>query len=1132
MELLLELYLKVQQVNPLPVFTQESIIVQNAGMQHWLNMSLAQLRGVSLNYHYALPSQFLWKLAKNVAGEQAEADQQSYSREVLAWRIFHLFGDKHILNDNDFESVIGYWQTEPNTQKAQLKCYQFAVQLADLFEQYLVFRPDWLDHWQQGNFELNPLDQHTSANSQNNAIQQMHRWQGKLWFQLQQQIPYNPRTLIQQAGKNLTNNKAALPTRVSFFGINAMAPMWLSFIEKLSEHTQVHFFHLNPCADYWGDIQTEKQAFKHIEQWLALDDELSQNMGNPLLANLGQQGREFLSLLQQVSTYAIDAFEAIEEQHKTPSSNPILQRIQQDILHLSDQRTAGEHHTSGNIEKVIDDSITITSAHSPLREVQGLHDWLLAQLNEDDTLTPKDILVMCPQVEKYAPFIDAVFTRGWQELDSKIPPLPCSIADRVTKNSDPIVAAFLELLSVPDSRFEVNQLLAFLRVNAVQEKFNFSQSDLDKITLWLQQATIHWGLNNEHKALVLGVDEHDGTFTWEQGLQRLMRGFAFADEDDIFQNQRLVACVEGDDVLLLGQLMWVLEQLQWHAKQLLKARTPSQWQHYLTQLFDSCFSHTEEDSQRLIYQAINQLVEYCQAAHFEQKIDFLLIKDFLSQHFSEPDPGRQFMVGQVTFCSMLPMRSIPFKVIAILGLNDGEYPRQRTPTTFDLMQQTKARIGDRSRRGDDRYLFLEALISARKALYLSYQGHNIKNNAPLQPSLVLKELFDYLTNAYGWCFDVEKNNDIRQLPMQAFSEKNYQGTLPSFNGKWLDLIHRQATTDVLKIEPPSGKDEQASVVNTKNITITELIRFFQHPAKYFAEQQLNLSLVEHTVLLDDVEPFQPDQLISYLYKQDLLAAKLDQTSSSEQQQLQCEKLTQHYELSGKLPNLPSTEHVLKEWQNNADEFAHFILQQGLTAVQTYQGTLTFVLPDQQRIALTFELPLSQPAEAGTEPCVVFYRSSRAKAKDFLQLTLAQLCLQITKQPSDNVQVSSADNQTCLARVVQTQGCYFDTKAQQVTAYNVQPFENPEAVVLNLLTTFMAGNQQALLLNADIGQKHCTKPLTQQGFEKLWQDPNAIALVDDPYMHYFWPQVPIFETHVEQFEAVYQPLFRAVAKVKI
>ena len=433
-------------------------------------------------------------------------------------------------------------------------------------------------------------------------------------------------------------------------------------------------------------------------------------VGNPLLANFGQQGREFLALLQEYSTVDVELFVKASnnddsnnvESVDSIETNCILHQLQNDILLLND--------ATEKPSQLIDDSITIVSCHSALREVQALHDYLLHQFNDTandkDKLTPKDVLVMCPQIEQYAPYVNAVFTRGWQDLTDEVPPLPCSIADRSAKDSDPLIAAFSELLSLPDSRFQVTQLLSYIRLPAVANKFSINAEDCEKLSLWLEQATIHWGLDQAHKEALLGAQANN-RFTWQQGLSRLLQGFAYSDSDSIYQDQLLIGTVEGDDAVLLGQLMLFIEQLQLFSNQLNTARTAKAWQSFLLTQLELLFSTntTEQTSQQtnnqidnslaIIEQAIASLVEYCEHADFDDEIELSIIVDFLNNHFSQGDASRQFMVGQVTFCSMLPMRSIPFKVIAVLGLNDGEFPRQRPALGFDLIAQSKAVLGDR-----------------------------------------------------------------------------------------------------------------------------------------------------------------------------------------------------------------------------------------------------------------------------------------------------------------------------------------------------------------------------------------------------------------------------------------------------
>ncbi|WP_083927012.1 exodeoxyribonuclease V subunit gamma [Colwellia piezophila] len=1186
MENLLLLLNKISQLSPLGVFNQEVIVVQNAGMQHWLNLAIAKERGISMNMRYALPAQFLWKLIRTLASEDKVPDQSPYSREVLCWRIHALLELDSVVEDDDFSQATHYWRGDVTAnesekqaaktkhkedKQAQLKRYQLATQLADLYEQYLIFRPQWLDNWQQGQFELSGLE---------NVATSEHKWQGKLWQLLIAQLPYNPVELLNDAIANIANKKDLIPPRISFFGLNTMAPMWLNFINALSEHVEVHFFHLNPCFSYWGDIVTEKHALNKLSQWSdgvsAEVNDVQSFVGNPLLANLGQQGREFISMLQDYSTIDVEFFEQAtknEPSQDTTAHSSVLHSLQNDILELSDARILNKDESPSLNQARQDDSIVITSCHSALREVQALHDYLLHQFNDDKSLTPKDILVMCPQIEEYAPYVNAVFTRGWQDIAGEVPPLPCSIADRSAKDSDPLVAAFTELLSLPDSRFGVSQLLAFLRLPAMASKFAINSEDLVKISAWLEQATVHWGLDLTHKQALLGP-QANAAFTWQQGLSRLLRGFAYADSEEIYQEQLLLSNVEGSDGELLGQLMLFIEQLQYFSENLQRTRSAIQWQSFLLEQLNELFSRVDgdnvsnENSLMVIEQAIAGLVEHCHHAHFEEDISLLIIVDYLSQHFSQGDASKQFMVGQVTFCSMLPMRSIPFKVIAVLGLNDGEFPRQRQPLGFDLMSLSKAEIGDRSRRGDDRYLFLEAIISARNSLYLSFQGRNIKNNNEKQPSLVVKELMEYLTHGYGWNFvededekasdsdNVSKNNDesssqgnseaqqsgIYQLAMQAFSVNNYQGKWPSFDANWLALGQRSAVTgqatdtetfndkSPLTIDPPLTVNEQLDEVT---LSCQQLIRFYQHPSKMFAQQQLNLYFENNHSLLEDVEPFSVNQLQSYLLRQDLLSASLDSLSKQSVDSTATSDATQQAivraQLSGKFPDLPTTANLFNDYQQDVQQFSEEISKLSCDNPEIIACNIELQV---EGIKVSLNSQLSVKGNL-----LVHYRSSSAKAKDKFTLYFQQLVVQVWQQQVIAGElIINDENGHKLQKVTDTIGLYFNTRVQKVEQFTVGTIMEAKAKLINLIKLFFKGQQQPLLLNGQLAEHVFTKKrgqpveMTQARFESLWLgDMSTRGLSDDDYLRYFWPQCPQYTSHEADLDFIYQDLYQVVVK---
>jgi exodeoxyribonuclease V gamma subunit len=561
-------------------------------------------------------------------------------------------------------------------------------------------------------------------------------------------------------------------------------------------------------------------------------------------------------------------------------------------------------------------------------------------------------------------------------------------------------------------------------------------------------------------------------------------------------------------------------------------------------MLNGLFEVTDETAFTVIDQAIGSLAEYCQHADYQQNISLSVVRDFLTNHFSQPDPGRQFMVGQITFCSMLPMRSIPFKIIAILGLNDGEFPRQRQPLGFDLMASSKSELGDRSRRGDDRYLFLEAIISARQSLYLSYQGRNIRNNNEKQPSIVLKELMEYLEAGYGWQLhnsDEESNNDVRssdinQLPMQAFSEQNYLGKQKSFDPNWLKLksAKKSEQTKPLILSIAKTVDDE-----TKIVDVNELIRFFQHPAKAFAQKHLQLFFENRETQLDDTEPFSDNFLQSYLLRQQLLALYLDGNKEQENSEATNDAVATAVcaaRVSGVFPDLPITNDSLERWRDDSENFSEFIqtesqLTEGNLPITFINAELDVVLSNNSH----FTLSINFPVQASN---LMFYRSSSAKGKDLFGLYLHQVILQCWQERALSINTThTTPENNMLSEVNSTKGFYFDTKNQKPTQYRFSKIQNTEEHLHFILETYLNGQQQALLLNTELAEKFFkAKKFEQSHFEKIWSDSGSMLSVvkplgQDPYMHYFWQQCPDFAEHQPTLIDVYQPMWQAQEQIK-
>jgi len=1086
MEDLVQLLAAVQNVQrDSAILTPDTVLLESKGMQHWLNLELAKLQGVVMNYQFQMPSSFMWELARALLGTESIPKHSPYRGEVLAWRLDTIMSQADFITHPDCAQPCQYWAGD-SPQPDTLKRFQLASHLASIFEQYMLFRPDWLITW-GAHKNLDP--------SHGNIDQTVAQWQAWLWRRLVEQAPCHPLMLQQKAIEALPHyHGQRLPKQIMIFAINTMAPQTLAFFNALSAHgaCNIHVFYLNPCVEFWGEVKSDKTQALHLRQqkithWLDNTDTEKQNA---LLANLGQQGKAFFNLLQSVEGYEISAFdEGDNPSAEGATTDPsLLMAIQQDILTLSEAQQPPPAAT--------DDSIVICSSHSALREIQALHDYLCHQFNQHPDWQARDVVVMCPAIEDYAPYIEAVFRRPWDEDTRR---LPCSIADRTLMNAEPLIGTFIDLLQLPDSRFEINKILDYLHLPAIQAKFGFVQAELETIEWWLQTACVHWGRDLTHKKNTIGLTDASPLFTWQWGLERLLLGFAHSDTEVIDQHRLLLPLVEGQEAILLGRLMQLLERFKVHSTRLQQARTAEQWRQYLLELSDSFFQiHPEEqDADALIRKVINEFAENAAQADHTDPIDFLVMRHYLQHRFGLPDSGNHFLTGQITFCSMMPMRSIPFKVIAILGLNDGQFPRQNTPLSFDLMSQSQTRPGDRSRRGDDRYLFLEALISAREKLYLSYQGRDIHTNNVRQPSLVLTELKQYLARCYAW-------HKHTELPLHPFSPACYQGPNSSFDPHWRRVIEPGVARQNVQVLPPLPPPEAP-------IAVESLVKFFDNPLKSFATERLKLTFQAADNALEDTEPFAAHGLSEYHIREQFCHCLLAGQT--------LENARLRHQISGELPESPVTAANLTTWAEQATCLSQAIIDKGEITPETVTLTLASI---QVRAKLPWLLQDKQ---------LLLWRPSTRKAKDDVRLWLMHLlATQHAGQP------------------IETHALFFaDLKTLTLEWSMLSPLEPDQAkrYLQALLTQWEHGLCQPSLIHAALGKQLCQqateapdikptspgKTHTQHWHKIIKNSRTQPGLEADAYFHWFYPEYPELTTaRHHAISELYQPIYQHLQKV--
>ncbi|MED7818347.1 MULTISPECIES: exodeoxyribonuclease V subunit gamma [unclassified Francisella] len=888
LEYLVRVLSKLLDLEKKDLFTPTQLIVGSRGMQHWLSMQLAETRDIAMNLKYDMINGYILDICYELTNNHEY--KKAYTKDILAWRIF-----KH-LDSIDNDKLKEYYKN------SDLKKYQLSAKVAEVFSKYLAYRTDWLEAWEQNKF-INPTKE---------EIDEL--WQMQLWQRLVAEVPATPYKIQAQALELLSKESLKninVPNSIYIFGINSISKKNLNFIFALAKYIDVNILYINPCSEYWYDLKKDK-----VSAWLDNDDYEIQ----PLLANLGQQGKEFFNeLLDNEEKSELEVFERFDKGHlnfaKLEDNNQSqLVSLQRNLLELNCQNYAQQK----------DISISINSCHSPLREVQVLHDRLLDMIKDNPDIKPRDILVMCPNIEDYSPYIDSVFSRYAE--DKK---LPCSIADRTLLDSEPLAASFIELLQLPESDFEVNKILDYLSVPAIQHKFKISNEQLETIRYWLKEACIHHSNSGE-------------TFSWSWGLKRLMLGFSYSDENYIVNDSLMtVPIIEGSEVAELGGLYELLELLAAYSEELLETRGLEDWHSYLLEMFDNVFDITQEEQYiaKKIKDIIARTVETAKEISADILIDLYTIRYCLISQLSEPIINNHFLNGKVTFCSMTPMRSIPFKVVAMLGLNNGKFPRQESAISFDLMARLGRRACDRTKRDDDRYLFLEAILSARDYLYFSYLGRSVKTNVEQQPSLVLKELISYLRTNYSWQYE-----DIKEYPLHAFSPKCYADNYRSYDEAWLKLLQaeskhfydfKKTTPSCLRNPPlheakgnannsviPSGlttesinnehsytrahstplsdlvQDDCCSKL-PQSLTISKLAKVFENPLKVYANYSLDLYLEDNFEELEDSEPFDIDSLDKHKFKQDLLNTLVNEKDK--------ELTIKPAKLSGKLPESVLTE---------------------------------------------------------------------------------------------------------------------------------------------------------------------------------------------------------------------------------
>ena len=878
---------------PLQPLENEVMLVQSNGIAQWLKLALARPveaggLGISAAVDMQLPGRFLWQAYRAALGEAAVPATSPFDKSRLVWRLLRLLpqhiGEAGFAPLRALLGETGDWR----------RFYRLAMQVADLFDQYQVFRADWLEDWEHRNDVL--------RDSLRNRVVELpaaQRWQPRLWRLLLDDVPQTQREShraavhrhFMQHMQAAAIHATALPRRIVVFGITSLPQQVLEALTALARFSQVLLLVTNPCRHYWADIIEDRELLmaeqrRHASKPGAAQEPRYEDLhlhANPLLAAWGKQGRDFIRQLDafdQPARYR-DQFASIKRSidvFQDLGSDSLLHQVQQAVLELEAASTKAEQRKA---LRANDRSLHFHIAHSPQREVEILHDRLLdlfeRAAREGRPLSPRDVMVMVPDIRTYAPHIQAVFGRIATEDPRH---LPYSVADQPGRGTSPLLVALEHLLALAESRFTASDVLDLLDVPSLRRRFGIAEDDLPVLRRWITESGVRWGLDGEQKqALGLPPDEQN---SWLFGLRRMLLGYAAGDAPSLDGIAPYIE-VGGLDAALLGPLSQLLDMLAHYWRLFATPASPLQWSERLRRLLRDSFDTHGDDADTLridrLEDALDTWLDACQEADFTHAIPIAVVSEDWLQSIDQNHLSQRFMGGAVNFGTLLPMRAIPFRVVCLLGMNDGDYPRRVSPSDFDLMARAgQHRPGDRSRREDDRYMFLEAVLSARDALHISWVGHSVRDNSELPPSVLVGQLRDYLAN--GWRLpggNVDEAEARKHAlasittvhPLQPFSARYFTGDVSSplftYAAEWARARRNVPAADTVQLAPwqsPSTLD------------IGLLQRFLARPAASFYGERLKVHFGEAELGPDDDEPFALDGLGNYAATDALLQSAL------------------------------------------------------------------------------------------------------------------------------------------------------------------------------------------------------------------------------------------------------------------
>jgi exodeoxyribonuclease V gamma subunit len=814
------------------VFSKQCVVTQTEGVNNWLKYELAQTVGIAANLQFLGINDILLLLYHWVCPDESTL----IDKNNMTWAIFAELKEKEFCDR--FPTISSYFANDEGHRAA------LAAEMADLFDQYQIYRHDKIAKWKKDE----------------NAEEGENSWQVYLWHKMKNRLKegYSDRldvsTRLLQKLKDpdaIQLIKNRLPS-LRFFGIVIVTPYYLELFSTLSKIINVKFYLLNPCPEIlWMDDLSNKKIAALRKRPDLLE---KRNTGNELLINWGSIVKSSYSMMLAHEDY-VNQYEVINDTTSEKLPSTLLRTIQYEIIHnLSESQRA-----KINKAMTTDQSLQLVGSFTPVREVEILYNYLL---DEDPALRARDILIMVSDIDKYAPLVRAVF-------DNAPVSIPYNIADESVTEGNTIFTAIKDILSIDAALFKAEEVLSLLDSPFIRNRFGFT--DTSVVRQAVREAGIYFGTIDR-----TGNPTYENTeawmVSWDYGLEKIMYGLCISGEIEFNNGSHPLYPLDTAEGMAMAdrtRLYHFIEVLKSILDERQQNRNLAEWAVYLGSIVREMIVDEEEENEDYPrFAALMETIAGSDQILQGETISYTTFRQIFFSKLEAEKRSRTFAGKGVGFCSLVPMRSVPYKIIGLLGMNFDSFPRQDSELSFSLIGK-EPRPGDRSVRENDKHLFLETILAAKERLYISYLARDVRKGADMPPSTLVDELLDYIAQQTEEPVQFKKEK-ITIHPLHLFSTKyrNPHNKLPpNYLGNTLIEKSRFKKTEIA----------QTSTTRLTEVTVDHFCAFFKNPIKYYFNRQLSIYYHEEEEKIADTEIFELDTLQGWNIKDHLLKNNIEDT---------------------------------------------------------------------------------------------------------------------------------------------------------------------------------------------------------------------------------------------------------------